>query len=388
MMAFQLDVAEIERRRAAAARAAEAAAGRLLASAREGTVPDDVSAAALLLASDIPTDALVAVARARRPPGGPRLETFAPLYLTNECDAECRMCGMRRDNRALRRETADPLTVRSQLDILHRRGMRGVAVLTGEYHRGPRRQAMIARAADAVRAALRRGFAHVLVNIGSLDDEEYAVLLARVPRDETGRITPQITMCTFQETYRPSTYERFMGRAPENPRSDFERRLRNFDRARAAGLWSVNPGVLLGLDGDVAFELLALLAHVRYLRRLGLRVYVSLPRLRRASGTVPQRGIDDDTLVRIVAVLAMAAPDAHVVISTREPPAVQARLLPLITVLTPGSPGVAPYTPSGARFDLAQSQFEVLDRRPFEEILGDVIAQGATVERWEPTTPG
>src|SRR6058998_2257063 len=29
------------------------------------------------------------------------LETFSPLYLTNTCDSECKMCGMRRDNRDL-----------------------------------------------------------------------------------------------------------------------------------------------------------------------------------------------------------------------------------------------------------------------------------------------
>src|SRR6185295_18563158 len=31
------------------------------------------------------------------------LESFSPLYMTNTCDAECKMCGMRRDNGALQR---------------------------------------------------------------------------------------------------------------------------------------------------------------------------------------------------------------------------------------------------------------------------------------------
>jgi len=81
------------------------------------------------------------------------------------------------------------------------------------------------------------------------------------------------------------SYARFMGSTPENPRSDFTRRLTNFDRAADAGMWAANPGVLLGLHDDVGFELLALLAHIRHLRARGLEVYVSLPRLRRASGT-------------------------------------------------------------------------------------------------------
>jgi 2-iminoacetate synthase len=224
----------------------------------------------------------------------------------------------------------------------------------------------------------------VLINIGSLDPAEYDVLLADVPRAADGRVAPRVTMCTFQETYRPPTYARFMGTSGDNPRSDFTRRLTNFDRAREAGMWAANPGVLLGLDDDVGFELLALLAHVRHLRARGMEVYVSLPRLRKASGAPHSAGIGDDTFSRLVAVLSFGAPEAKVVISTREPPAMQRRLLPMIGVLTPGSPGVAPYTETGARFALEASQFEVLDHRPIEAILGECLAAGATIDCYEP----
>jgi len=385
MPAFLLDVDAIHAARArAGARVVEAPA--LLARAADGAPLDDEAVVALVLSQAVPTETLLALVRARRP-GRPHVETFSPLYLTNECDAECRMCGMRGDNTALVRETADAAVVDEQLRILHARGLRGVAVLTGEYRHGARRTAMIARAADAVRAALAIGFDHVLVNIGALDADEYPRLLDGVPRGADGRVAPQLTMCTFQETYHPESYGRFMGTTRENPRSDYARRLRNFDRAADAGFWSVNPGVLLGLHKDLGFDLLALLAHVRHLAARGLRVYVSLPRLRRATGTDYPAGVSDDALARVVAALGLGVPDARVVISTREPPAVQQRLLPVIGVLTPGSPGVAPYTRTGARFDLEASQFEVLDHRPIEAILGDLVAAGATVERWEPAAP-
>lgn len=384
MQRFGLDVGAVETARAgAAALAATPAVDQLLARAAAGDPLGNEELAAIFLASRVPTAELTALATARRP-GGPQLETFSPLYLTNECDAECLMCGMRGANPALARETADEATVEDQLDILHRRGIRGVALLTGEYRHGPRRRAMIARAAHALRAALARGFEHVLINIGALEDAEYATLLDGVPRRDDGRVAPQLTMCTFQETYHPRTYARFMGTTPENPRSDFTRRLTNFDRAADAGLWAVNPGVLLGLHDDLAFELLALLAHVRHLRDRGLAVYVSLPRLRRATGAPYTEGVDDDRLCRVVAVLSFGRPDAKVVISTREPPAMQRRLVPMIGVLTPGSPGVAPYTATGARFELEASQFEVLDHRPIEAILGEFLAGGATIERYVP----
>jgi len=386
MAAFGLDVAGIEAARERAARAAGSGGAALVARARAGDPLADVELATLLLAPDVPTETLLAVARARRP-AGPRLETFSPLYLTNECDAACRMCGMRATNRDLVRETADDATVEEQLDILAARGLRGVALLTGEYHAGPRRAAMIARAADALGGALRRGFRHVLVNIGALDVPEYDVLLAGVPRAGDGRIGPRVTMCTFQETYRPATYARFMGDDAANPRADFARRLTNFDRACDAGMWAANPGVLLGLDGDLAYELLALLAHVRHLERRGMDVYVSVPRLRKATGTEYKAGVDDDAFCRLVAVLSFGAPRAKVVVSTRESPAIQRRLLDVIGVLTPGSPGVAPYTRTGARFEVDASQFEVLDHRPIEAILGDCLAAGATIDCYEPARP-
>jgi len=387
MEAFRLDDASMleARRSRAAALAGSENVGGLAERAAAGERLTDEELAALLLSPRVSTETLLAIARDRRPTGGPRIETFSPLYLTNTCDAECLMCGMRRTNDDLVRDTADERTIETQLDVLHRRGVRAVAILTGEYHHGPLRQATIARAAQALGAALARGYVHVLVNIGSLERAEYDVLLAGVPRRADGDVVPQLTMCTFQETYSRTHYTRFMGTTPGNPRSDFARRLSNFDRACDAGMWSANPGVLLGLNDDVAFELVALLAHIRHLERRGMAVYVSLPRLRKASGTPRHAGVSDDMLCRLVAVVSFGAPAAKVVISTREPAAIQRRLLPVIGVLTPGSPGVAPYTDTGARFDLEASQFEVLDHRPIEAILGEHLAAGATIACYEPS---
>lgn len=385
MACFCLDVEQVETSCArAAARAASAEVPALAARVRAGEPLADEELTALFLSPQVSTDGLLALACGRRPAGGPHIETFSPLYLTNECDAECRMCGMRRTNTELVRETADGATAAAQLAILRYRGLRAVALLTGEYRPGPLRRTMITRTAEALGEALARGFRHVLVNIGALEADEYAVLLAAVPRDQTGRLVPRVTMCTFQETYHPDTYARFMGTTAANPRSDFTRRLANFDRAGDAGMWVANPGVLLGLNPDVAYELLALLAHIRHLQARGMEVYVSLPRLRRASGTPYAAGVSDDQLCRLVAVLSFGVPDAKVVISTREPPAMQRRLLPVIGVLTPGSPGVAPYTETGARYALEASQFEVLDHRPIEAILGEVLAAGARIDCYEP----
>ena len=342
--------------------------------------------AALFLSKEVSTDELLEIARERREAshGQGAVETFSPLYLTNECDGECLMCGMRRFNAELHRETSDEDTSRRQLEILYQRGMRGVALLTGEYRRGKQREEMMAKTRSALCHALNQGFTHVLINVGSLEVEDYDSLLLDLPRRGDGRLVQHLTMCTFQETYDPGVYARFMGSSDDNPRANFQRRLENFDRAVDAGMRSVNPGVLLGLNRDLPFELIALAGHVQHLLDRGMTVYISLPRLRKASGAEHRAGVSDDDLARIVSLLSVHFPEAKVVISTREAPEMQQRLLPVIGVLTAGSPGVAPYDEANARFDIKASQFEVSDQRPFEVILGDCLARGAKNEGYEP----
>ncbi|MBW2542585.1 MAG: hypothetical protein JRF15_10885 [Deltaproteobacteria bacterium] len=382
MKAFSLDSEALAaRRERARQRASEREGPRLASDFAAGKPIDDDDLATLLLSQDVPTADLLAIARANRPPGAPKLQTFSPLYISNECDGECLMCGMRRVNSELERVTASEAATDEQLDILYRRGLRGVALLTGEYRYGPMRDEMLKRTTAAARSALERNFSHVLINIGSLEVEEYDVFFGGVsPLADAARLT----MCTFQETYDPVVYERFMGSVRENPRSDFVRRLENFDRAADAGFRSANPGLLLGLNRDLAYELLALSAHVRHLLARDMLVYISLPRLRKASGAAYRVGVSDDDLARVVALLSVAFPQAKVVISTRETPEMQRLLVPVIGVLTAGSPGVAPYTDAGARFELEKSQFEVTDQRSIEVILAEHLAAGATIDGYEP----
>ena len=358
--------------------------GRARAALAEVPAPGAVLEPADLVAlwhSPIDAERLRSAAIAARGARTTELETFSPLYLTNTCDSECRMCGMRRDNDELVRETATPGKAIDQLELLRRRGVYAVGLLTGEYRRDTRHWA-IGLTRQALQAAIAREFRHVLVNIGSLDPQELDLLLEGIPRDGDGRVAPKVTMCTFQETYERGTYGKFMGENADNPRADFERRLTNFDRAAASGMRVVNPGVLLGLCKDVAYELVALTLHVRHLESLGLEVYVSVPRLRQATGAHNSRGVSDDDFVRLVALLALGVPNAKIVITTREPAEVQRRVLPMITVLSAGSSAVTPYTETGARFPLEASQFEVIDQRPIEEILAEYIAEGYRFENY------
>ena len=137
-----------------------------------------------------------------------------------------------------------------------------------------------------------------------------------------------------------------------------------------------NPGILVGLNPDLGFEMLALALHARHLRARGMEVYLSVPRLRQIAGSHDQRGADDAAFVRLVSLLSLALPTCKIVLTTREPAAMQRTLVPIVTVLSAGSAAVAPYTESGARFPLETSQFEVIDQRPFEEILRRMARAG------------
>jgi 2-iminoacetate synthase len=351
----------------------------------QGLVPAEM--AVLWTAPALETEILYRIACTARKERGRRLETFSPLYLTNTCDAECRMCGMRRDNDVLVRETAALDDVRQQLDTLIARGLRGVAILTGEYRAETRRWAM-----DLVNRVLRmtheRGFRHVLINIGAMDTDEFDGLLAGLPRHANGAVAPKVTMCTFQETYSRAAYARFMGNDPDNPRADFDRRLSNFDRALRAGLRVANPGILVGLNPDLGYELVALALHARHLRARGMEVYLSVPRLRQIAGRQAVRGASDADFVRLVAILSVGLPDAKIVITTREAAAMQHRLAPIVDVISAGSSAVAPYTETGAHFPLNASQFEVIDQRPFETILGEHLIHSDPIENFDPGPAG
>jgi 2-iminoacetate synthase len=374
----------IERGRSSADRDDVALLGR----ARAGETIGLEETAALWFSSVLSTEQLFEAARTARSRRDPPLETFSPLYLTNTCDAECLMCGMRSGNRALVRETADDASIRLQLELLAERGMKGVALLTGEY-RGERRSWAVDRVRTALAAALELGFRHILVNMGSLEEEELGELLRDVPRHSDGALDTdaKVTMCTFQETYARDRYSRFMGTNPSNPRADFGRRLANFDRSFRSGFRVANPGILVGLSPDLAFEALALVQHANHLHARGMEVYVSAPRLRPTAGDRAPEGVDDESFVRLIAVLVLALPDAKVVLTTREPHAMQQRLAPLVGVLSAGSAAVAPYSASGARFPFAASQFEVIDQRPFEEILAEHVRPGRAIVNFQPLRP-
>jgi 3-methyl-2-indolic acid synthase len=350
----------------------------------EGVGDIEPAAAALALLNEpaVSTEELVAAARRVASARSPQLSVSAPLYLTNCCDSLCKMCGMRRSNAALVRRFSGKKTIEQQLHVLYDEGFRAVIFLTGEYLDAHARLANAFLVGWALRTALDMGFEHVHFNIGSLVEPEIAILSDWASPGEP------VTMALFQETFVPKTYARFMGAdAGASPKADFERRIRSFDRWLDAGFTHVNTGVLLGLHRDLGEELSYLLRYVARLVRRGAVVGISLPRLRPVRGFRDASGIDDDTYLRVLAIVALVCPEQRLALTTREDEAFQARAMDVCGIFSPGSCDVAPYRRGGEPAnDEASSQFLIPDHRNPGRILAALASQGRTLGEFAPAS--
>ncbi|MFC7614606.1 3-methyl-2-indolic acid synthase [Actinokineospora soli] len=312
--------------------------------------------------TSISTAELKAAAEAKCAERMPQLHTFVPLYTTNHCDSECKMCSMRKGNARMERKFSGRDEIIEQLEILYKHeGVRGVGFLTGEYEDKYTRLSTAFRIGWAIRTALDMGYERVYFNIGSMEPDEIDVL------GEWIRAEDPVTMCVFQETYDRGAYTRFMGKTSAGvPKADYDRRVVSFDRWLDAGFRYVNPGVLVGLHDDLSSEIVNLVAHGAHLHQRGAVVDLSVPRMRPAMSSRDSTRVDDENYLRMMSVVAFTCPEQRLVLTTREPQEFQDEALGLAGVISPGSPDVAPYrADSQARNEETTSQFLVADlRRP------------------------
>ncbi len=336
-------------------------------------------ALALWEETSLSTAELQAAAEARCGARRPQLHTFVPLYTTNHCDSECKMCSMRKGNARMERKFASRDEIIEQLEILyHHEGVRGVGFLTGEYQDKYVRLSTAFRIGWAMRTALDMGYERIYFNIGSMEPDEIAVLGEWITHDEP------VTMCVFQETYDRESYRRFMGSTASGvPKADYDRRVVSFDRWLDAGYRYVNPGVLVGLHEDVAAEIVRLVAHGEHLRERGAVVDLSVPRMRPAMSSRDSTRIDDEYYLRMMSVIAFTCPEQRLVLTTREPQEFQDRALGLAGVISPGSPDVSPYrVDTQAVNDENTSQFLVADLRRPRFILSRIESHGTKVSHF------
>lgn len=282
---------------------------------------------------------------------------YVPLYVSNYCQNLCAYCGFNARNKVPRTALSlDEAEAESRL--LHDMGFRHLLLVSGQHQRYANVDYLCALA-----ERLRGLFASLNVEVKPLKTDEYAQLLAAGVDGVT----------CYQETYDPVTYaEVHLG----GPKRDYDWRLGTLERAAQAGMRRVGLSPLYGLaDWRVDAWCAGLHAAFLTLHYWKTLVSISFPRLRAAAGGfIPPHPLPDRGLAQIICAFRLVFPDAHLVLSTREPAALRDRLLPLGITQMSAASRTAPFGYSHTQE--AGEQFDVQDTRSAAEVAAAIRAAG------------
>lgn len=296
---------------------------------------------------------------------GNRIVMFAPLYVSDYCINSCRYCGFKCTNK-YERKILSMDEVLKEVQILESMGHKRLALEAGE---DPVHAPIeyILQVIDTIYSMkFKNGeIRRVNVNIAATTVENYKKLKDALIG----------TYILFQETYHRPTYE-YMHVA--GPKKDYDYHTTAFDRAMQAGIEDVGGGVLFGLY-DPYFEVLGLMIHNEHLEEeygVGFHT-ISVPRICSAEGTdinnLPHI-VDDETFLKIVAIIRLAVPFTGMIISTRETKEMRKKLIQIgISQVSAGSSvDVGGYA---NRLE-NKPQFELADNRDAMDIIKWLMDEG------------
>jgi 2-iminoacetate synthase len=239
---------------------------------------------------------------------GRRISLVAPVCPTNRCVNDCAYCPLRQSNSRLRRTFAGSRETQREVVALLDEGYRHVNLVFGDDRSGVHYIRDSIWATYGSRSGLRQ-VQRVDVNVNPLRVSELSQL------HQAGRLG---TYHVYQETYDPAA---FAALHPAGPKADYALRLACHDIAFSAGLNEMGLGILLGA-GDLAFDLVALTTHFRYLEReygVAPRA-VTLPRMIPSPGAPASREegrqVSDDDFRYVFALMRLAAPYVDLVLCT------------------------------------------------------------------------
>jgi len=283
---------------------------------------------------------------------GDRVVMFAPLYISDYCINGCTYCGFGIKERHTPRRL-DMDEIRQEAKALLAMGHKRIALEAGE----DPENCPLSYILEAISTIYETGIRRINVNIAALDEDGYR----KLKKADIG------TYILFQETYCKETYKAMH---PTGPKSDYLYHLEAHDRAIKAGIDDVGGGVLFGLHKDPIYEALEMIRHNQILEsRYGVGFHtLSAPRI---NGL--EHSVDDDTFLRIVAVLRLAVPYTGIIISTRESPEMRRKLINIGVSQISAASSVEVGGYSGKN---GSKQFGISDHRKMSDIVAWLLDEG------------
>lgn len=292
---------------------------------------------------------------------GNRIVMFAPLYLSNYCVNGCVYCPYHFKNKTIPRKKLSQEEIEREVIALQDMGHKRLALEAGEDPVNNPIEYILESIKTIYSIKHKNGaIRRVNVNIAATTVENYRKL------KEAGIGT----YILFQETYHKESY---LNLHPTGPKHDYNYHTEAMDRAMEGGIDDVGLGVLFGLE-LYRYEFAGLLMHAEHLEAVyGVGPHtISVPRIQPASDIDPDsfdNGVDDDTFIKICAIIRISAPYTGMIISTRESQQVREKALKVgISQISGGSrTTVGGYTEKIAPTDT--EQFDVSDRRTLDEVV-------------------
>jgi len=300
---------------------------------------------------------------------GNRIVLFAPLYVGNLCNNNCKYCGFRASNQKAVRKTLSDQELFENVIALEENGQKRLILVFGEHQKYDDKFI-----ADTVRKvySIKKGngeIRRVNINAAPFDIEGFKTI------KEAGIGTYQI----FQETYHPEAYKKYH---LSGKKADYDYRITALDRAQEAGIDDVGIGVLFGLY-DWRYEIMALVRHTNHLEacyNVGPHT-ISFPRLQNALNL----DIDDDFLVsdeefvRIIAILRLAVPYTGMILTAREPEHIRREVLQYgCSQVDAGTKiEIGAYAEKFKKHqELKKEQFLINDNRSLDEVINELLDEG------------
>jgi len=282
---------------------------------------------------------------------------YVPLYVSNYCTNLCVYCGFNAKNKVKRLALSVDEAVEESM-LLHKMGFKHILLVSGE-HPDYANVDFLAELSEK----LRDMFSSICVEVQPLSQNDYAKLIKH---------GVDCVTC-YQETYSKETYSKVH---PGGKKSDYNWRINTVERAAKAGIRKIGISPLYGLD-NWRTEALFCGFHAYFLmtRYWQTHVSISFPRLRTAAGGfIPKFPLNDKGLAQLICAFRLVLPDAHLVLSTREPAETRDNMLPLgITQMSAASKT----SPLGySHSDEAGEQFDVSDNRSAEEVAAAITKIG------------